>query len=334
MLNTLSKFGYRQVPPWAHPEHPVMRTVLGSNRAVGLRRRFLQLILLIAFMGAAVAAGAVIASGTTENESPTVNEILYWPLVAGQILAMILAITFTTNAVAVERQKQTWDSLKLSLHGVGLTLRARWAAVFYRLGWLLFAITIGRIAYLVILLDDITGFQGRALDLRISGITPDVSLDVTVIVLALSMTAFLIQPFVAVALGAAIGLLISVFTRTRGVVVLGLLLLIGLRLGLSIGSIVLGDTVLEDVGTGVKPELAEIAADNSTDAWFRLLLSSTEGDQMLNLMHLDTLGQIWADIDYSIYIGAIMLGIVISQAIVANLLVIFAAWSAARPTRN
>lgn len=334
MLNTISKFGYRQVPYWAHPNHPVMRTILG--RGSGLRRQLLQLVLVIVMAGAFVAAGAVFAAEQTSNESATINEILYWPLIAGQTLAMVLALFMTANAVTVERQKQTWDSLKLSLVGVGLTLRARWASVFYRLGWLLLIITIGRMAYIAIMLEDMTEFQGRALDLRISGITPEVSLDVTVIIMALTMTAFLIQPFVAVALAASVGLLMSVFTKTRGVVVLGMLLLVGLRLGITASGIVVGDTIFRDVGGGVTPELAELASasETETEAWARLLFSSVEGDQMLNLMHLDTLGLVWTDVEYGIYIGAIMLGIVLFQAIVANVLVIFAAWRATRPTQS
>jgi hypothetical protein len=333
-MNAISKFGARQIPGWAHPDHPVMRTILNRNNQGSWRRRLLQLFLLLGFIAAAVAAGFFVASDQTTNETPTLNEVLYWPLVALQTLVMVLAIFMTTNAVSVERQKQTWDSLKLSLVGVSLTLRARWAAVFYRLAPLLVVITIGRAAYLGVLLSDILEFQGRALDLRISGITPGVSLDVTLIIMALSMTAFLIQPFVAVALGAAIGLLLSVFTRTRGVVILGLLLLVGLRLALTAGGIVVGDEIFQNVGDGVQPALAEIAEETPAEAWAHLLFSSAEGDQMLNLMHLDTLGQIWTDVDYGIYVGAVMLGIVLLQAIIANVAVLFAAWSASRPTNN
>ncbi|PJF41976.1 MAG: hypothetical protein CUN55_10760 [Phototrophicales bacterium] len=334
MFNALSKFGYRQIPSWAHPSHPIMRTVLGrSNRLKWSRRIFLWLILLLVTT-AAIAAGYIIAGTTTENTEPTISEILYWPLVGAQTLAMILAIAMTTNAVNIERQKQTWDSLKLSLAGVGLTLRARWAAVFYRLSWLLFVITIGRLVYIGILLDDMTEFQGRALDLRISGITPSVSLDLTVIIISLHMTAFVIQPFVAVALAAAAGLVVSVFMRGRGVMILGLGLLIALRLLITVGSILLGNSVLENIGLGVKPELAEIANENTVDAWYRLILSSAEGDQMLKILNLDTLGQIWADIDYGIYLGAIMLIVVLVEAILANMLVIFAAWRASKPTND
>src|SRR5690606_25445013 len=152
----------------------------------------------------------------------------------------------TANVIAVERQKQTWDTLKLSLSGVALTLRARWIAVFFKLGWLLFFITVGRLIYIAILLRDITEFQGRALDLRISGITPEVSLDVTVLIMAAQMTAFVLLPFIAVAFAAAIGLFVSVLTHTRSVVILGLLLLIGLRLGTTIGAILVGNTVFAD----------------------------------------------------------------------------------------
>ena len=144
---------------------------------------------------------------------------------------MLGAIALTSNTVSIERQKQTWDSLKLSLNGVGLSIACTLGIHLLSIGLVtVFAITVGRIIYIAVLLDDMTEFQGRALDLRISGITPEVSLDLTIIIMALNMTAFIVQPFVAVALAGAIGLMLSVFTKTRGVVILGLLLLIGLRL--------------------------------------------------------------------------------------------------------
>lgn len=330
MLNTLSRIGYNQLPRWARPDHPIMRSVMGYGRSSTWRRRFMMLLLMIFISAIAVALGYVVAQNQAiQGEEPTVRDILYWPLVGAQTLALVLAIALTTNVIALERQKQTWDTLKLSLSGVSLTLRARWIAVFFKLGWLLALITIGRLIYVGLLLDEMVEFQGRALDLRISGITPEVSLDVTVILMAAMMTAFILMPFVAVAVAAAIGIVVSVFTRTRSVVILGLLLLIGLRLATTIGSLVVGNTVFSE--TGVSNDLATL--DRNT-AWYRLLFSSAEGDMMLRLFHLDTLGQIWADVSYTIYIGGVMLLVVLVQAMIANGLVLYAAWRATKPSSN
>ena len=329
VLNILTRVAYGQLPRWAQPEHPIMRTILGNKGQSTWQRRFLRFLVLVIIGVAAIGIGYVIANNDTpDGESPALRTILYWPLVGAQTIAILLGIALTTNTVANERQKQTWDSLKLSLNGVSLTLRARWMSVFFRLAPLLFLITLGRLVYLGLLLDEMVEFQGRALDLRISGITPEVSLDVTIIIMAAHMTAFILLPFVAVALAASIGLVMSVFTRTRSVVILGLLLLIGLRLATTAGTLILGEEVYEKT-TGVTTKLATL---EGTEAWYHLLLPAIEGDMMLKLLHLDTLGQIWADVENTIYTGALVLGIIILQAILANALVLFAAWRATKPT--
>jgi hypothetical protein len=275
-----------------------------------------------------VALTASYFANQDNGDAPPLREVLYWPLVLAQIAAMLFAVAMTANTVAIERQKGTWDSLKMSLSGVSMTLRARWAAVFFRLGWLLLVISLGRAAYIGLLLDDLVEFQGRALDLRISGITPQVSLDLAVILMAALMTAFILEPFVAVALASAIGLGVSVLTRTRSIVILGLLLLIGVRLAITMAAIVAGGTVFEG-DLGVTTELAELS---DTQAGYRLVFASSEGDMMLKLLNLDTLGQVWADVHYAIYIGAALLGVVLVQALIANVLVLLAAWWAARPS--
>jgi hypothetical protein len=141
MLNAIARIGYNQLPGWARPEHPIMRSVMGYNRKTGWQRRLL-LLLLTAFLSAvAVGLGYIIARSNAGDENPTLREILYWPLVGAQTMALLLAIYLTTNVIALERQKQTWDTLKLSLSGVSLTLRARWISVFFKLSWLLGAIT-------------------------------------------------------------------------------------------------------------------------------------------------------------------------------------------------
>lgn len=328
MLHTLARIGYSQLPYWARPQHPIMRSVMGYGQAGTWRRRLLGFIGTLFLVVVAVAIGYVLTQNNLDSgEKLDLRDVLYWPLVGAQTLAVVLALALTANVIAVERQKQTWDTLKLSLSGVALTLRARWIAVFFKLGWLLFFITVGRLIYIAILLRDITEFQGRALDLRISGITPEVSLDVTVLIMAAQMTAFVLLPFIAVAFAAAIGLFVSVLTHTRSVVILGLLLLIGLRLGTTIGAILVGNTVFAD--TGVTAELINL---ESSTAWMRLLFSSAEGDMMLRLFDLDTLGQVWADLENSIYIGAVMLGIVVVEAIIANVIVLYAARRATKPT--
>lgn len=326
MLNIITKIGYQQLPRWAHPDHPIMKNVMGHGRARGWRVLLMRFFFWIGAIAAAIGLGYAIANRNTQD--PTVREILYWPLVGGQILAMVIGVALTANVIAIERQKQTWDSLKLSLTGVSLTLRARWISVYFRLWWLLAAITIGRLVYIGFFLRDMAEFQGRALDLYISGIDPEISLDGAVLLLTALLTAFILQPFIEVGLAAAIGIIVAVFTHTRSVVILGLLLLIGLRLAISVSALLIGTTIFEASG-GVTLDLYQM---ETSRAWYRLMLTSLEGDMGLKLMNLETLGQIWADVKNSVYIGGAMLVAVVVLGLIADGLVRFSAWRATKPT--
>ncbi|MBI5931670.1 MAG: hypothetical protein HY862_20340 [Chloroflexi bacterium] len=319
----IEKITYSQLPHWARPNHPIMRSILGpierSSRLRGLLRIFIGLALIALVVG----LGYVTAKQDSGNDEPALRDILYGPLVGAQTVALVLALAMTSNVIAVERQKQTWDSLKLTTVGASLSLRARWIAVFFRLKWLLLVILIGRLVYIGLLMRDIVDFQGRALDLYISGITPEISLNVAILLMTALMTAFVMLPFIAVGLAAAVGILLAVYTRARSVVILGLLTLVGMRILLSIFALSLDDKLFEgalDMGR--------------YEAWGRLLFSALEGDMALKLLHLETLGQVWADVDYTVYVGGVLLGIVLIEAALANGMVLFAAWRATKPTRN
>jgi hypothetical protein len=319
----LERLTYSQLPHWARPNHPIMRSVLGPVQRSRRVAMLLRLLIGIALIAVALGLGYVTANEDAGDDGPAVRDVLYGPLVGAQTIALVLALAMTANVVAVERQKQTWDSLKLTGVGASLTLRARWLSVFFRLKWLLFAIFIGRIIYVGLLMRDIVDFQGRALDLYISGITPEISLNVAILLTAAMMTAFIMEPFIAVGLAGAIGILLAVYTRARSVVILGLLTLIGMRILLTVFAL------------SVDEPLYEGALDmGRTEAWTRLLFSALEGDMTLKLLHLETLGQVWAEVDYTVYVGGVLLGILLLEAAIANGLVLFAAWRAAAPSRT
>lgn len=319
----IEKIAYSQLPQWARPTHPIMRSILGPIERSSRLRGFLRLLIGVALIALVVGLGYVTAKQDSGDDEPALRDVLYGPLVGAQTIALVLALAMTSNVVAVERQKQTWDSLKLTTVGASLSLRARWISVFFRLKWLLLAILIGRLVYIGLLMKDIVDFQGRALDLYISGITPEISLNVAILLMTALMTAFIMMPFIAVGLAAAIGIVLAVYTRARSVVILGLLTLIGLRILQTIFAISLDDRLFEG------------ALDmERTEAWARLLFSALEGDMALKLLHLETLGQVWADVDYTVYVGGVLLAMVLVEAAIANGLVLFAAWRATKPTRH
>ena len=318
----LSKLWYSQFPEWARPEHPIMRSILGSTHGISRRRWLIRWIVVILLAVAAVGGTIVL------QDEFSIRELLYGPLVIAQIMAIIVALTLTANTVSTEEQRGTWDTLKLTLIGVPLTLRARWIAVFHQLKWLLGLIILGRLAFTGMLLYDITDFQGRALDLYISGIAPEVSLDVTILIMVAFMTAFIMQPVIAVALSAALGIVLAVLIRSRALVFVLMLLLIGIYLGLVFAGITLGqDIILDRTETLLQEEV------DATEGWTAITLMLLGGDMGIEMTQLETQGQVWADFEYGIFMGAGYLVTVMLLGIIANGLVLVASRQAAKPSK-
>jgi hypothetical protein len=322
----LSRFITRQLPLWGRPEHPIMRYMLGYHQTPR-RQALIQTVLVLLLVAVSVGVSYAYVASTTE-ETPSYREFMYYPLVGAGILAQLLALTITVNWVALERQKETWETLQITTHGAEIGARARWMLVFYRLAPLLALIFVGRMGYVAALLQDITDFEGRAIDVRIIGISPEVTLEVAVFILAAFITAALIQPFVSLGLDAAIGLFIGATTKRRAAGILTTVTLMGVRAALSFVALQSGGLIISANGT--TPEIIDMSA---AEAWGRTLLMATQGDWSLRLLSLETLGNLWADLDEGIYLGLVILGLVVVQAVLANLLVIWAAHRIKRPAR-
>jgi len=324
----LSRFITSQLPKWARPENPIMRYAIGYG-SVTRRQQFRLLMALIVLMVVAIAVSYTFVAAQTDIETPTYREVMYYPLVGATLLMQILAIAMTTNSIVLERQKGTWETLQITGVGAGMSVRARWMAVFYRLRWILGMVVLGRLGYILFLMYDITDFEGRAIDVRIVGITPEVSLEVAVFLLAGLMTAAVIQPFVAVGFDAAIGMLLAGTTRSRNIGILTTLLLVGMRILITLGALYAGAEIMDANGT-----TAEIANMSNETAWLQTLFLTIEGDLSLRILHLETLGNLWADLDDGIYLAAIVLVLVITKAAIANALVLFSAWRVGKPAKR
>src|SRR5258708_22552303 len=164
---------YTQLPDFARPTHPVMRHVLLRARSTR-RRQVIGGRLGIIFVCGMVVLGWQIATGfgavplDTANSLDKVFLVLYWPLVTLQVIARIFALGSTSSVIATEVQRGTWDTLKITTNGASLTMKTRWAAVFYRLRTFLLVLLLARVVFVVIALIDLTSFQGRYLDLLLS----------------------------------------------------------------------------------------------------------------------------------------------------------------------
>ena len=323
----IARLFYSQLPEWARPSHPMMRYSIGY-RPLQRRQAILRAVLGVTLGVLIIGISYIYTAGNTDATSPTYREFMYYPLVAASLLMQLLALALTVNSVALERQKGTWDSLQITLVGAQTSIRARWILVFYRLRWVLLVLFVLRLGYLGFLMQDLTDFEGRAIDVRIIGISPEVSLEVAVFLIAALMTAAVLQPFVALAFDASVGVFLATITRRRNVGILTTVVLLIGRIVVTGAALVFGNDIVNASGSTIA-----ITEMSSTEAWGRVLLLATQGDLSLRLLNLETLGNLWADLSNGIYLGGVVLVLVIVQAIVANAMVLFAAWRAARPAR-
>ena len=156
--------------------------------------------------------------------------ILFWPTFVLQIILQFAAMMLTVNTVSEQKRRMAWDNLRATEGGAGVALRAKWASVYYRLRLLLGLVMVIRVVLVLGILYDLTGFQGRYIDLLINNITPEVSPIVGALLLAFLMTAALLLPLTAMGMQAAIGLFIAVNIQQRIYNVMLQMIIIVLRL--------------------------------------------------------------------------------------------------------
>src|SRR5258707_6583820 len=246
---------YGQLQDFARPTNPFMLYVLSNadkrpTRRTQAIRILLALILLIGLgvLGWEVSTAFGTVPLDTANGLDKVFLVLYWPLVVVQVLTRLFALGSTSGVIAAEVEHGTWDTLKITTSGAGLAMRTRWAAVFYRLRWLLAILVLTRLLFVVVALYDLTSFQGRYLDLLLSGTTPfglpEVPKEAMVLsgilVTAMMMTASLLAPFTAVALDASLGMLTSTIAHGKLLGNLGQVVLLGGRIFLTVVALQIG----------------------------------------------------------------------------------------------
>src|SRR5260221_8521544 len=334
---------YAQLPDFARPDNPVMRYVmLQGDRRPSRRTRllragagFLALIVLILF-GWQLATNFGATPMTAPNLWDQAFAVLYWPLVIIQVITGVFAIGSTTGVVANEVQQGTWDTLKVTTDGATMSLKSRWAAVFYRLRVLLFLLLAARIFFILVALHDLTAFQGNYLNILLSGTTPlglpqvstEASVLAGILITAMMMTACLLAPFTAVALDAAIGMWARTYSRGRFAASFG-------QLGMLVRLVHISGLALQ-VGAAaltlasLAPSLSLTLDNHPVLAWFAALFGISEGDMGLSLLNLQKVQALWANRQYGVLVGIAFLGYTLVQAALANQIVKWAGRRAAR----
>jgi hypothetical protein len=307
-----------QLPIWARPDHPVLRHELGTFERLPAKVRYgraLGVVLLggLLLLGGYFAATQLLRNPAGENFVESLNNILFWPLLVLQVLLRIVAVTLTSNTVADEMRRQNWDSLRATPVGAELAMRARWAAVFYRLRGLLGVIIVARVILIAGMLYELTSFQGRYLDLLTTGIVPEVALVFAVLLLSFLMTAVLLLPLTGIGFDASIGLLISASAQSRTYSTLLQALYIFFRIGIIV--------VLALVASRFMDGLLVLS---DPVAWTGLFAFGAMGDWGLSFLYLGHYGEIWATVPYGIFMGLGLMIFALLQAALADQLLVLA----------
>jgi hypothetical protein len=302
-----------QLPSWARDDHPVTRYELGKTRAVP-RQALIARVVGLALLGALLFAGGyAIATDFFQNPpgqnlTEGVMAVLYWPLLVIQVIMQIAALALTVNVVSEQKRRQAWDNLRATAGGVGLTLRVRWLAVYYRLRGLLALVLVIRLLLIFGILYDLTAFQGRYIDLLVNGITPEISPLVAALLLAFLMTASLLIPLTSLGLSAAVGLLFSVLVQPRTYNTLTLIVGIVLRTALA-AALVFGATRFIQ---GQMPGFPDPAA------WLLMGGFAAFGDWGLAFLNLSFYSDVWTVIPYGVFLGVALLAFSILQSAAAE----------------
>jgi hypothetical protein len=307
-----------QLPLWARANHPVLRYELGRTQRATRRTRYARIagyaaLLIVLLWGGYAIATSFFQNTAGQNLTESLSAVVFWPTLLIQVLLQIAALTLTVNMVSEQKRRQTWDNVRATEDGAAVSLRARWALVFYRLRPLLAFVLLVRLLLIGGILVDLTAFQGRYIDLLINGVTPTVPPLVAALLLAFLMTASLLLPLTSVGLAAALGLLVSVNFQQRVYSVLTQVVLIVFLLLVTV-ALVVGATQF------VRGELT--LSDGSALA----LMGSfaAVGDWGLSYLHLGFYSEIWATVPYAIFLGIGLLIFAMAQSALAEWLLALA----------
>jgi hypothetical protein len=307
-----------QLPLWMQSRHPVLRYELGKAQRVSRRTRLFRLFVVALVAALLMISGYIIATGFNsrpagQSLTESINAVIFWPTLVLQVILGILAFALTGNAVDEEIRRNNWDNLRATIRGAELSLRTRWAAVFYRLRGLLGLVLLVRVVLIFGILYDLTAFQGRYLDLLMNGVTPRVPLVGSILLVSLFMTASLLLPLTSTGLDAALGLMLGTVVRQRTYAFLIQVFIILIRLALVAALL---STMTQFINNQL--QLEEPAA------WLLAGGYAALGDWGLAYLNIDFYGQIWASVPYGVAISFGLLVFAVLQAALADLLVAMA----------
>ena len=235
------------------------------------------------------------------------------PLLALQTGTWVVAFVLGGATAGRQRSRKTWDSLRATEAGVALALRMRWLEILLRLRAPIAAILLLRLLYCLGMWVDLSafgGYHGSMLALQASPPLPDAWLALPLI--AATIAALLLLPLCAIGLGAALGILLSVFIRERLFAALAQMFLVSTQ-------------VIWVVAGSLQFNFSWLQLRGETQfAWS--LVYGALGDWGLSLGQLSNLGELWSSVPAGAGLGPALLCLALAGGLAADGLL----WLAAR----
>jgi hypothetical protein len=328
------------LPAWARPTNPVLRYIIQrERRRQNATVRLIGLVLALATVGGVFLLSYELyrndqLTALTRNGESGLYTVLYVPLLMLQFSVVMsgsslaLSLGLTSPMTPVEQRRETWEMVKVTPYGAELSVRSRWAGVYYFVAWMLGVLTLLRAVLIGQMLADLLHSESYDLAAYTTGITPGVPSWASALVLALFMLAALLQPVIMLGLNAALSLFLSTSIRSALLlrVVLGVVSLV--ELAVFMAAVTAGILALE-----VDPMMSHITL-SPLQRWLSLLSFALVGDQSLRFLNLRSFTDTWARLDYGIGLGVAIPLVLLLEFLIAVGLVKLAGRRAARATRE
>ena len=297
------------LPQWG--ANPLLDYTAAHRRGEPTGRAFIiQLLLILAVLAATALLYASLAGLMARRPNITllIWQSLYFPVLTLQTLTAIAAILQGAHALSALRHGKTWDHLRVTESGAGLALRAAWLSILHRLRAPIAAILLARLALGLGMLFDLSAFSGGYLGmLGAQAMTPSLDWRLNLLSAALSLAAAAMLPITMIALCAALGILLSLVSRSGLVVTLcQMALVIGLVVFVCVSSLAVAQLLRAQLtlpaGLGMPLFLAY----------------SGLGDWGFALVQLGSLGALWQALPMGLLAGPALAAMALGQALAAD----------------
>lgn len=207
------------LPGWAQSVRPILQYELAQRRLDASRKTVAWQLLLLAllFCGGGYLYASVAALDLSAGKlADGLWRCLYFPTLLLQTATVLAALALGIGSVFADRSRQTWDSLRATELGVGMTLRARWLGILFRLRAPIIALLLARLLCACGMIVNMTAFGGGYLRIITGGLMDGGAGDLlTLCALALQMTTLFLLPLATIGGASALGILIAVAIRQR-----------------------------------------------------------------------------------------------------------------------